>query len=161
MHPLSLDDALPIAFRRGRRGYEQDETYDEGRAQGTVGLVPAVPGADLKRSIDLDLQQAMVDAFGDFDGSAVAVDPRTGEILAMVSLPAYDPNKFVNGISHVDYKALMDNPSRPLFNRNVLGGGPPGPTVKPFIALAGLDTGLRPAADRLMRSEEHQSELQP
>src|SRR3546814_10194798 len=96
----------------------------------------------------------MVTAFGDFDGSAVAVDPRTGEILAMVSLPAYDPNKFVNGISHVDYKALMDNPSRPLFNRNVLGGGPPGSTVKPFIALAGLDTGLRTADDRIMSTGE-------
>ena len=65
-------------------------------------------------------------AFGDFDGSAVAVDPRTGEILAMVSLPSFDPNLFVNGISHDDYRALMDNPSRPLFNRNVLGGGAAG-----------------------------------
>jgi penicillin-binding protein 2 len=85
----------------------------------------------------------MVTAFGDMDGSAVAIDPRTGEILAMVSLPAYDTNLFVNGISHNDYRALMDNVSRPLFNRNVLGGGPPGSTVKPLIALAGLDSGLR------------------
>jgi penicillin-binding protein 2 len=108
-----------------------------------VGHVPATPGADLKLSIDLDLQQAMVTAFGDMDGSAVAMDPRTGEILGMVSLPGYDTNLFVNGISNVDYRALMDNPSRPLFNRNVLGGGPPGSTVKPLIALAGLDSGLR------------------
>jgi penicillin-binding protein 2 len=76
-------------------------------------------------SIDLDLQRAMVAAFGENDGSAVAIDPRTGEILAMVSLPSYDPNLFVNGISHKDYKRLMGDPSRPLFNRNVLGGGPP------------------------------------
>jgi penicillin-binding protein 2 len=139
---------------RGQVGYERVETNVEGRALGTVGRVPATPGVDLRLSIDLDLQQAMVEAFGDFDGSAVAVDPRTGEILAMVSLPAYDPNLFVNGISHKDFRTLMDNPSRPLFNRNVLGGGPPGSTVKPFIALAGLDSGLRTAEDRVMSTGE-------
>ena len=139
---------------RGRIGYERVETNVEGRALGTVGRVPAVPGADLRLSIDLDLQQAMVTAFGDMDGSAVAVDPRTGEILAMVSLPAYDPNLFVNGISHADYNALTSNPSRPLFNRNVLGGGPPGSTVKPFIGLAGLDSGLRTAQDKVLSTGE-------
>ena len=139
---------------RGRIGYEQVETNVEGRALATVGRVPAVPGTDLKLSIDLDLQRAMVAAFGDYDGSAVAVDPRTGEILAMVSLPGYDPNLFVNGISHKDYRALTDNPSRPLFNRNVLGGGPPGSTVKPFIALAGLDSGLRTPEDKVFSSGE-------
>ena len=96
----------------------------------------------------------MVTAFGDFDGSAVAVDPRTGEILAMVSLPGYDPNLFVNGISHAQYRALTENPSRPLFNRNVLGGGPPGSTVKPFIGLAGLDSGLRTPSDRILSTGE-------
>jgi penicillin-binding protein 2 len=139
---------------RGKVGYEQVETNVEGRALGTVGRVPAVPGADLRLSIDLDLQRAAVAAFGDFDGSAVAVDPRTGEILAMVSLPAYDPNLFVNGISHADYQALTSNPSRPLFNRNVLGGGPPGSTVKPFIGLAGLDSGMRTPSDRVLSTGE-------
>ncbi|HEY7599846.1 MAG TPA: penicillin-binding transpeptidase domain-containing protein, partial [Candidatus Limnocylindrales bacterium] len=91
---------------RGEVGYEKVETNVEGRALRTVGRVPAVPGADLRLSIDLDLQQAMVTAFGDNDGSAVAIDPKTGEILAMVSLPSYDPNLFVNGISHADYRAL-------------------------------------------------------
>ncbi|MFE0501379.1 penicillin-binding protein 2 [Lysobacter soli] len=128
---------------RGKVGYEQIETNVDGRPMRQVGHVPATPGADLRLSIDLDLQQAMATAFGDMDGSAIAMDPRTGEILAMVSLPGYDTNLFVNGISNVDYRALMDNPSRPLFNRNVLGGGPPGSTVKPLIALAGLDSGLR------------------
>jgi penicillin-binding protein 2 len=139
---------------RGKVGYEQVETNVEGRALGTVGRVPATPGADLRLSIDLDLQKAAVAAFGEFDGSAVAVDPRTGEILAMVSLPAYDPNLFVNGISHADYQALTSNPSRPLFNRNVLGGGPPGSTVKPFIGLAGLDSGLRTPDDRVLSTGE-------
>jgi len=128
---------------RGKVGYEQIETNVDGRPMRQVGHVPATPGADLRLSIDLDLQQAMVTAFGDMDGSAIAMDPRTGEILAMVSLPGYDTNLFVNGISNIDYRALMDNPSRPLFNRNVLGGGPPGSTVKPLIGLAGLDSGLR------------------
>ena len=139
---------------RGRVGYERVETNVEGRALGTVGRVPAVPGVDLRLSVDLDLQRAMVAAFAGMDGSAVAVDPRTGEILAMVSLPGYDPNLFVNGISHKDYGALTSNPSRPLFNRNVLGGGPPGSTVKPFIGLAGLDSGLRTASDRVMSTGE-------
>lgn len=132
------EDAL-----RGRIGYERIVTNVDGRPMYSAGRDPARPGADLRLSIDLDLQQAMVTAFGDKDGSAVAVDPRTGEILAMVSLPSYDANLFVNGISHTDYRTLMDDPSRPLFNRNVLGGGPPGSTVKPLIGLAGLDSGLR------------------
>jgi len=139
---------------RGKVGYEKIETNVEGRALRRLGQVPAVPGADLKLSIDLDLQRAMVTAFGDMDGSAVAIDPRTGEILAMVSLPSYDPNLFVNGISHAAYKALIDNPSRPLFNRNVLGGGPPGSTVKPLIALAGLDSGLRRPEDAVFSTGE-------
>jgi penicillin-binding protein 2 len=139
---------------RGRIGYEQVETNVEGRALHTVGRIPATPGADLKLSIDLDLQRAAAIAFGDFDGSAVAVDPRTGEILAMVSLPSFDPNLFVNGISHQDYRALMDNPSRPLFNRNVLGGGPPGSTIKPFLALAALDSGMRTADDKVFSTGE-------
>ncbi len=139
---------------RGRIGYERVETNVEGRALGTVGREPAIPGADLRLSIDLDLQRAMAASFGDMDGSAVALDPRTGEVLAMVSLPGYDPNLFVNGISHKDYGALTANPSRPLFNRNVLGGGPPGSTVKPFIGLAGLDSGLRTADDRVLSTGE-------
>lgn len=139
---------------RGQIGYEQIETNVDGRPIRQVGHVPAKPGADLRLSIDMDLQQAMITAFGDMDGSAVAVDPRTGEVLAMVSLPSYDTNLFVNGISSADYKALSGNPSRPQFNRNVLGGGPPGSTMKPFVALAGLDSGLRRAEDRTLSTGE-------
>ena len=128
---------------RGAIGYEKVETNVDGRPLRTVGRVPAKPGTDLRLSIDIDLQQAMVTAFGDMDGAAVAVDPRTGDVLAMVSLPSYDANLFVNGITHKHYRALTTNPSRPLFNRPVLGGGPPGSTIKPLVALAGLDSGLR------------------
>lgn len=135
---------------RGKVGYEKIETNVEGRALRTLGTVPAVPGADLKLSIDLDLQRAMVMAFGELEGAAIAMDPRTGEILAMVSLPSYDPNLFVNGISHAAYKALNENPSRPQFNRLVLGGVAPGSTVKPLTALAGLDSGLRRPEDKVL-----------
>ena len=92
----------------------------------------------------------MVAAFGELEGTAVAVDPRSGEILAMVSLPSYDPNLFVNGISHADYRALNDNPSRPQFNRAVLGGVAPGSTIKPLLGLAGLDSGVRRAEDKTL-----------
>ena len=142
------------AVLRGEIGYEKIETDVDGRPMRLLGRVPAVPGADLRLSLDLDLQRAMVHAFGDKEGSAVAIDPQTGQVLAMVSLPGYDTNLFVNGISHADYKALIENPSRPLFNRNVLGGGPPGSTVKPLVALAGLDSGLRTAADKTLSTGE-------
>ena len=135
---------------RGRPGYRRLETNVAGRTVRVLDTVPAVPGTDLKLSIDLDLQRAMVQAFGDLEGTAVAVDPRTGEILAMVSLPAFDPNLFVNGISHAAYRALTENPSRPQFNRAVLGGVAPGSTIKPFIGLAGLDSGLRTPEDKVL-----------
>ena len=135
---------------RGQVGYEQIETNVQGRALRTVGRVPARPGADLRLSIDAELQRAAVAAFGELEGTAVAMDPRTGEILALVSLPSYDANLFVNGISHADYQALTENPSRPQFNRAVLGGVAPGSTLKPFLALAGLDSGTRRPEDRTL-----------
>jgi penicillin-binding protein 2 len=141
---------------RGRIGYEAVETNVEGRAVRVHPGQPATPGRDLRLSIDAELQEATIAAFLELDveGSAVAVDPRTGEVLAMVSLPAYDPNLFVNGISTADYRRLMDNPSRPLFNRNVLGGGPPGSTIKPVLALVGLESGLRKPEDRILSTGE-------
>ncbi|MBK6416025.1 MAG: penicillin-binding protein 2 [Thermomonas sp.] len=135
---------------RGKPGYRRLETNVDGRTVRALDTVPATPGTDLRLSIDLDLQRAMVDAFGELEGTAVAVDPRSGEILAMVSLPAYDTNLFVNGISHADYRALNDNPSRPQFNRAVLGGVAPGSTIKPLLALAGLDSGVRRAEDKTL-----------
>ena len=135
---------------RGKPGYKRLETNVDGRTVRALDTVPATPGTDLKLSIDLDLQRAMVAAFGELECTAVAVDPRSGEILAMVSLPAYDTNLFVNGISHADYRALNDNPSRPQFNRAVLGGVAPGSTIKPLLGLAGLDSGVRRAEDKTL-----------
>jgi penicillin-binding protein 2 len=135
---------------RGEIGYENVEQNVEGRVLRVVNNVPSLPGADLQLSIDADLQQAAVTAFGDRDGAAVAVDVRTGEVLAMVSLPQFNPNLFVNGISHADYKSLTGNPSVPLFDRNLHGGTPPGSTIKPFVGLAGLESGQRTPSDRIL-----------
>ncbi|MFT3763186.1 MAG: penicillin-binding protein 2 [Pseudoxanthomonas sp.] len=135
---------------RGKIGYEKIETNVEGRALRSLGRVPAQPGADLRLGVDVNLQRAMVAAFGALEGSAVAMDPRNGEILAMVSLPSYDPNLFVNGISHADFNALNENPSRPQFNRLVLGGVAPGSTIKPLTALAGLESGVRKPEDKTL-----------
>jgi penicillin-binding protein 2 len=139
---------------RGQIGYEQVEANVEGRPLRVLGRVPARPGSDLRLSIDADLQRTLVEAFGNYDGAAVVVDPRSGEILAMVSLPAFDPNLFVNGISHADYDALVNNVSKPLFNRVLVGGTLPGSTIKPFVALAGLESGVRTADDRILSTGE-------
>lgn len=127
---------------RGHIGYEEVETNVRGRALRVVRRHNATSGEDLYLSLDAELQQATVDAFAGQQGAAIAIDPHTGEVLAMVSLPAYDPNLFINGISSKDYAALRDDPGRPEFNRNVLGGFAPGSTIKPFMALAGLEYGV-------------------
>ncbi|MFV0543036.1 MAG: penicillin-binding protein 2 [Marinicella pacifica] len=95
-------------------------------------------GQQLNLTLDLALQQAAYDAFGDNNGSAIAVNPNNGEILAMVSKPGFDSNLFINGISHEDYQNLITSPDNPLFNRSIKGGYEPGSTIKPYMALAGL-----------------------
>ena len=139
---------------RGEIGYESVETNAQGRPLKTVGMQQANPGYDLQLSIDADLQQATIEAFGELQGAAVAVDPRTGEVLAMVSLPLFDPNLFINGISHANYRALTDNISRPLYDRNLQGGTAPGSTIKPFVGLAGLESGLRKPEDKILSTGE-------
>ena len=135
---------------RGKIGYEQVETNVQGRVVRILGSVPAQSGADLHLSIDVDLQRSIVAAFGKYEGAAIAVDPNNGEILAMVSLPTYNPNLFVNGISQADFQILNTNPSRPQFNRLISGGVAPGSTIKPLIALAGLDSGVRQPQDKIL-----------
>lgn len=127
----------------GQVGFEQVEINAEGRDLRVLDRIPAHSGEHLVLSIDAELQQAMVDAFEGQHGAAVAVDPRTGEVLGMVSLPSYDPNPFVNGIGRQAYAALLNAPARPLFNRVIQGNYEPGSTLKPFVGLAGLELGLR------------------
>lgn len=127
----------------GATGVEQIEANAQGRDLRVLTRKPARPGRNLYLSIDARLQQAMAAAFEDQTGAAVAVDPRTGEVLAMVTLPTFDPNLFVNGISHADYRTLTEDPAQPMFDRVLDGTYAPGSTVKPFMALAGLEMGLR------------------
>ncbi|MCX7564140.1 penicillin-binding protein 2 [Xanthomonadaceae bacterium XH05] len=136
----------------GQVGIEQVEVNAEGRVLRVVGREPAHAGQDLYLTIDADLQQSVVDAFDGQHGAAVVLDPRNGEVLAMVSLPSYDPNPFVSGIGRLAYASLLDNVSRPLFNRALQGGYEPGSTLKPFVAMAGLDTGLRTPRDTTFSS---------
>lgn len=130
----------------GDVGFEQVEVNAEGRVLRILQRAPAGSGEHLFLSIDAPLQAAAAAAFQGQHGAAVAMDPRSGEVLALVSLPSYDPNPFVNGISQAEYSALQSE-SRPLFNRVVLGGYEPGSTIKPFIGLAALELGVRRPAD--------------
>jgi len=107
-----------------------------------LGIKEAQPGRDLKLTIDLDLQVVAELAMSDKRGSVVALDPRTGEILALVSTPAYDPNHFVGRIDAKSYAELVNNPYKPLFNRAVQAQLAPGSTFKPIVALAALEQGL-------------------
>jgi penicillin-binding protein 2 len=136
----------------GRVGFERIEINAEGRALRVLDRIPAQSGEHLYLSIDADLQQAVVDAFEGQHGAAVAVDPRTGEVLALVSLPSYDANPFVNGIGRAEYAALLNDPARPLFNRVLMGGYEPGSTIKPFVGLAGLELGVRTPQDTVFSS---------
>lgn len=136
----------------GQAGVERVEINVEGRVLRVLERMPAESGENLHLSLDLELQQATVAAFEGQAGAAIAVDPRSGEILAMVSLPSYDPNPFVNGIARGAYAELLAAPDRPLFNRALKGGYEPGSTLKPFIGLAGLELGLRRADQRIFSS---------
>lgn len=100
-----------------------------------------VSGSDLYLSIDAKLQSVGEQAFGDLDGAAVAIDPKTGEVLALVSKPGFAPAPFVEGIDNDTYHALLDDPQRPLYNRALLGTYPSGSTIKPFLAIGGLHYG--------------------
>jgi len=127
---------------RGKVGSRKLEVDAHGRSLRVLEELPATPGEDLHLSLDVRLQAAAEAALGDFLGAIVAIDPRNGEVLAFVSKPTFDPNLFVNGIRSKDYRALMDNPDRPLFNRALSAAYPPGSTVKPVMGLAGLEYGL-------------------
>ncbi|MBV5275916.1 MAG: penicillin-binding protein 2 [Lamprocystis purpurea] len=124
----------------GHVGYQQVEVNARGRVLRTLEGKPPVPGRDLHLFLDIEVQRAATRALGDRRGAVVAVDPRTGGVLALVSQPSFDPNPFVEGIAQKDYHALLYSPDKPLYNRAVRGQYPPGSTVKPFVGLAGLVT---------------------
>jgi penicillin-binding protein 2 len=134
----------------GTPGYELDEVNADGRIQQVLETHAPQPGKNLYLSIDARVQKAAQDAFEGRSGAAVAIDPRNGQVLAMVSVPTYDPNLFVNGISSADYKSLLNAPDKPLINRALRGAYQPGSTVKPFFGLAGLEYGIRTPQDSVV-----------
>lgn len=126
----------------GKAGYELTEVDAHGKPQLKLDEKAPITGEDLFLSIDLELQLKAEELLAEHNGAAVAIDPRNGEILAMASMPAFDPNLFVNGISYANYNALRDNIDRPLYNRALQGSYPPGSTIKPMAALVGLSAGV-------------------
>lgn len=123
----------------GKVGFQQVEVNAQGRKLRVLERQSPEAGKDLVLGLDASLQAVAEGAMAGKSGSVVALDPRNGDVLAMVSVPEYDPNLFVNGISSKDYSALRDDPEQPLFNRSLTGQYPPGSTIKPLMGLAGLD----------------------
>ncbi len=129
----------------GITGVHEMETSAGGRAVRRLSSSPATPGHTVVLSIDIQLQKLVEDLYGQRRGALVAMDPRTGEVLAFVSKPTFDPNLFVEGIDVENWQALNESPDKPLLNRALRGTYPPGSTYKPFMSLAALETGKRTA----------------
>ncbi len=130
---------------RGKIGFDQIETNAHGRVVRTLSSTPSVPGKNIYLTIDSELQKVAEQALGDYRGAVVAIEPASGEILAFVSTPSYDPNAFINGISKADYALLRDSLDTPLLNRALRGRYPPGSTIKPFMGMLGLKFGVSAA----------------
>ena len=127
----------------GTTGVEEVEVDAAGRAVRTLSRTPPVSGNNLRLSIDINLQAAAEAAFGDRRGALVAIEPSTGDVLAFVSKPGYDPTLFVDGIDAASWQELNESPDKPLLNRPLRGAYPPGSTIKPFLALGALASGKR------------------
>lgn len=123
----------------GRVGFQRVETNAQGRILKVLERTLPIPGKNLYLTMDAKVQATAENAFDDNTGALVAIDPRNGDVIAMVSIPTFDPNLFVNGLDSLTYRGLSDSPRRPLFNRALTGQYPPGSTVKPLIGLAGLE----------------------
>ncbi len=127
----------------GTTGVQEMETSAGGRAVRRLNSSQSVPGNSVVLSIDIKLQKLIEDLYGTRRGALVALDPKTGEVLAFVSKPTFDPNLFVDGIDADNWQALNESMDKPLLNRALRGTYPPGSTYKPFMALAALQTGKR------------------
>ena len=127
----------------GTTGVELMETSAGGRVVRKLHSRPATPGHSVMLSIDIKLQKLVEDLYGERRGALVAIDPRNGEILALVSKPTFDPNLFVEGIDQENWQVLNESINKPLLNRALRGTYPPGSTYKPFMALAALQLNKR------------------
>jgi penicillin-binding protein 2 len=133
----------------GKGGFREVLVNAEGRSVDTMGGVKPqlrierpVAGKDLELSLDIELQRVAEEALGTKRGAVAALDPWTGDVLVLASTPTFDPNKFARGISARDYRELTTDPDQPLYNRALRGTYPPGSTIKPLMALAGLEAGV-------------------
>lgn len=133
----------------GSTGLEEVEVTASGRPVRTLSRIDPVPGSNLVLSLDIGLQKVAEEQFKDRRGALVAIDPRTGEVLAFVSAPSFDPNLFIDGIDVENWRKLNDSPDHPLINRPLYGTYPIGSTYKPFVALAALELGKRSATQRI------------
>ena len=133
----------------GVPGLEEMEVAASGRAIRSLKRDGAKSGENLWLTLDVRLQRLIEEWYGDRKGALVAIEPSTGEIIAMVSMPTFDPNLFVDGIDTANWNALNTNPDRPLLNRPLRGTYPPGSTYKPFMALAVMKTGVRRPTDAI------------
>ncbi|MFM8901159.1 MAG: penicillin-binding protein 2 [Burkholderiales bacterium] len=127
----------------GVTGFEEVETSAAGRAVRRLHSSPPKPGSNVVLSLDIKLQALVEQLFGERRGALVALDPRSGEVLAFVSKPTFDPNLFVDGIDVESWRELNESINKPLLNRALRGTYPPGSTYKPFMAMAALNTGKR------------------
>lgn len=125
----------------GKPGHIEEEVNNRGRRIRTLAMSKPSPGEDINLTIDLKLQQKAMELLAGRRGSVVAIDPQDGGILALVSSPSYDPNQFVHGISSKAYRGLLNDKSRPLINRATQGQYAPASTIKPMLALLGLEDG--------------------
>lgn len=133
----------------GKTGIEEVEVTASGRPVRTLHRVDPVPGSNLVLSLDIGLQQEVEKQFEGKRGALVAIDPKTGDVLAFVSAPSFDPNLFVDGIDVEHWRELNDSPDHPLINRPLYGTYPIGSTYKPFVALAALELGKRTATEKI------------
>ncbi|TAK78032.1 MAG: penicillin-binding protein 2, partial [Gammaproteobacteria bacterium] len=133
----------------GRVGYEEVENDASGKPVRILKQINGIPGKNVYLTIDSGLQFAAEKALAGHSGAVVAIQPSTGQVLAMVSQPSYDPNVFVTGISQKDYQALQQDDNQPLFDRALRGLYPFASTIKPYFALEGLDAGIITPDDTL------------
>ncbi|VXB53232.1 penicillin-binding protein 2 [Massilia sp. 9I] len=131
------------SYLHGTTGYEQVERTAYGRAIRTLSRTAPTPGSNLILSVDIELQKVIEEAFGENRGALVAIEPSTGDVLAYVSRPGFDPNLFVDGIDSQSWNELNTSLDKPLMNRPLSGTYPPGSTFKPFMSLAALELGFR------------------
>ena len=139
---LGIEQSYETALH-GTTGFEEVETSASGRAVRRLNNQPSTPGNTLSLSIDIKLQALVEQMFGERRGALVALDPRSGEVLAFVSKPSFDPNLFVDGIDVDNWRELNESLDKPLLNRALRGTYPPGSTFKPFMAMAALNSGKR------------------